>query len=931
MESNSRYLRWLIVLDLASLVVCRTRIDQPPWIRPDTMPEILYQPGTTPRIVHVLCPITGAQANVTWWKGSQLVTVGKELRFRPLTSEHVGKYHCQAENSAGLSKSRDLEVGLAHMPNFVAVAQRLFLMEGQAASISCTAPSGHPTPKVFWNDTGSGLTSRMIVDPDGTLHLPNIVLQDHGAIIECSAEQMGKVHLMKTVELVVSARPQECFEKRRFMYATRNTFLKKYSDAEIYCVVSGPSSPMSWIVPSGVQKALNEDARHLLRIDSSTLATKVRSFNVRCQSDGLENTACVTLTSEPYIPPMKNESRIEGERVVLECDAGGEPKPSIEWFFNGKTVDKRMILGNSIFIPRVTLGDIGVYRCEASNRYGRTHQEVLLNVYRAEPHILVDTECYNTVVGDRLRIPCAALAFKEPLKTWFKNGVGIPGTRNDEFLEFDNVTMANAGNYACRVCEREDRRRCSSYKFEVKVFESTFVRTPEKPTVVSEHEALNISCIPRFADDVIQWRIDGVYKGRGQTFHSKKPRAGTYTCELLRNDVLVTQWDGLVALRSKPAKPRIFNISCGGDGFAHLGWTSAENAVYYEVELLDAQNWQSMDIVTNRTRSKIKLNRCSPCKFRVKSHNEAGFQTSETRHCAPPTKGDTQLLVKEMNITRKARLLSVSWSFPDPRKSCVRVCTHPSGVCLQTEANETTFSLKYTRPNSTFTLSKCDASNSLPPADEISASGYYNCNVVLRISGVLHRQPDSALVLWDFSHDPYCSLTGYLDIDGSESIGVDLHKKQFNLENLEPNRVYCLKLRVFHGDLELRLPSTPDSCFLPGQGWEALESKHLVKLHGDRIILPSNTSLLQLVKGKFEPWVERLSTVHLNMLGDTSIKFLEKSGGLCRVSEAITLKQRESTDWILWLLGVVIVILSVSVTAVVLFRRRSMYYETEVK
>lgn len=77
---------------------------------------------------------------------------------------------------------------------------------------------------------------------------------------------------------------------------------------------------------------------------------------------------------------------IEGESTELNCDAEGDPKPSIEWYHNGQLIksftQSRTTMGGSIqFLDIRPSGpssrdnveqgsDAGVYHCLAKNQYG---------------------------------------------------------------------------------------------------------------------------------------------------------------------------------------------------------------------------------------------------------------------------------------------------------------------------------------------------------------------------------------------------------------------------------------------------------------------------------------------------------------------------------------------------------------------------------
>lgn len=72
---------------------------------------------------------------------------------------------------------------------------------------------------------------------------------------------------------------------------------------------------------------------------------------------------------------MKNKETRYGDAVVLECMAGGSPKPKITWTKDGKPIalTKRHFLAADdqlLFITETTRNDMGTYECELSNKLG---------------------------------------------------------------------------------------------------------------------------------------------------------------------------------------------------------------------------------------------------------------------------------------------------------------------------------------------------------------------------------------------------------------------------------------------------------------------------------------------------------------------------------------------------------------------------------
>lgn len=70
--------------------------------------------------------------------------------------------------------------------------------------------------------------------------------------------------------------------------------------------------------------------------------------------------------------------------VELQCQATGEPVPTIEWLRAGRPLQAgrrlRALPDGSLWLERVEAGDAGVYECVAHNLLGSTTAKVSLAV-----------------------------------------------------------------------------------------------------------------------------------------------------------------------------------------------------------------------------------------------------------------------------------------------------------------------------------------------------------------------------------------------------------------------------------------------------------------------------------------------------------------------------------------------------------------------
>lgn len=87
--------------------------------------------------------------------------------------------------------------------------------------------------------------------------------------------------------------------------------------------------------------------------------------------------ATLTIQERPYfVKEMVGKEATEGESVVLQCMAGGSPKPSIVWSKDGNPIgmtERHFFTAEDqlMIIVDAHLADSGTYICQLNNSLGR--------------------------------------------------------------------------------------------------------------------------------------------------------------------------------------------------------------------------------------------------------------------------------------------------------------------------------------------------------------------------------------------------------------------------------------------------------------------------------------------------------------------------------------------------------------------------------
>ncbi|XP_061090840.1 pro-neuregulin-2, membrane-bound isoform-like isoform X2 [Conger conger] len=96
---------------------------------------------------------------------------------------------------------------------------------------------------------------------------------------------------------------------------------------------------------------------------------------------------CEDCATAPQVKPLKNQSVVEGNKLLLKCEASGKPTPEYKWYRDGsefkksKEVKIKSSKKNSrIQINRARLEDSGNYTCVAENMHGRDNSTSTVTV-----------------------------------------------------------------------------------------------------------------------------------------------------------------------------------------------------------------------------------------------------------------------------------------------------------------------------------------------------------------------------------------------------------------------------------------------------------------------------------------------------------------------------------------------------------------------
>ncbi|CAO1297536.1 unnamed protein product [Diamesa hyperborea] len=150
----------------------------------------------------------------------------------------------------------------------------------------------------------------------------------------------------------------------------------------------------------------------------------------------------------------------EGDRVIFDCVANGNPKPVVKWLRNGEDIDFndldsrfRIIGTGSLQITSVEDGDSSDYQCRASNTVDSLDASATLNV-QVPPKFIQSPSDKIANEKDELELVCSMHGKPTPVIQWLKNGDLITPNEYMQIVGGHNLKIlgligSDAGMFQC--------------------------------------------------------------------------------------------------------------------------------------------------------------------------------------------------------------------------------------------------------------------------------------------------------------------------------------------------------------------------------------------------------------------------------------------------------------------------------------------------
>ncbi|VDD77025.1 unnamed protein product [Mesocestoides corti] len=356
--------------------------------------------------------------------------------------------------------------------NIVTISKRV----GESVSLPCQVPLGYPPPVVTWQTSKDAQldyikeTNRLAIDIDGTLHIAAILPIDDGVTFQCVAnnEIIREQTTGPGYKIIVSY--PEVNQPITFMYQTPYTTLVVAGETlRLQCILAGYPLPSYRWFKNGKDATL-EPNTNIINMGTGLEVSPVTNGSAgqyRCQG---VNEATMTTQNYEYEVTVKSAPKLvvhpvdttvpENGSVVFTCEAQADPRPKIRWTVNGLDPSfyldgvRKLISGNSMILNNLTVDDIAVIQCNASNSFGYDFVNAYINVLREPPYIYEGPpKNLRQAEGPPVLLPCRSYSAPKALVSWRKDGRPINGGRyqvqENGDLIIESGRVADTGLYEC--------------------------------------------------------------------------------------------------------------------------------------------------------------------------------------------------------------------------------------------------------------------------------------------------------------------------------------------------------------------------------------------------------------------------------------------------------------------------------------------------
>ncbi|XP_058618891.1 basement membrane-specific heparan sulfate proteoglycan core protein isoform X18 [Onychostoma macrolepis] len=470
-------------------------------------------------------------------------------------SSDSGTYLCVGTNTVGSSEAQ-IEVFVRRgeiIPSGVTIQPSIAsVMEGETLDLNCIVPGTSPA-SVKWSREGGLLSSNHQVL--GTqLRILQASVDDNGEYI-CQVED-GPLPRRASVSVSVISSSSR-LQSPIISIEPHSAAVKQGESASFRCRVHGGADPvrLEWKPTNNLPLPDNVKIGADNSLMTITNAQAKNQGTYRCVASNLfgmtHSIASLIVRESPkaVVTPAGPMRIRVGDPINLECQAAGEPRPSVRWHRldnNRKTMLSSPVPADSSAIMQILVArpeDSGTYVCTAQNNQGTTETRIEVFVEGGPqvptvPRASVREPMIVVVESSTATLHCDAHGFPKPTITWSKERSSLPWRHKivDNSLVLPNVGRQDSGQY---VCNATNHMGTSEVTIMLEVDTPPYATSLPDDVSVRVGEVIRLQCLAhgtpplRFEWTKVNGSLPPTAQQQGgdlQINLAKESDAGTYKC-----------------------------------------------------------------------------------------------------------------------------------------------------------------------------------------------------------------------------------------------------------------------------------------------------------------------------------------------------------------------------------------------------------------
>ncbi|KAM9505208.1 basement membrane-specific heparan sulfate proteoglycan core protein-like isoform 16-T16 [Salvelinus alpinus] len=496
-----------------------------------------------------------------------------------IKSSDSGTYLCVGTNSIGSSEARievtvNRAIGGDTISSVITIQPSIAdVQEGQSLDLNCFVP-GNPPPAVTWRRESGRLSANHQVL--GTkLRILSAGPDDSGKYICLVEGGPGTPVRQASVSISVTATSSR-LQTPIISIEPHSASLRQGESASFKCRVYGGAEPirLEWKLSNNQPLPDNVKVGHYGTVITIADARPSNQGTYNCVATnlfGITQSIVSLIIRESPVATVTPQGPVQvrmGEPINLECQASGEPRPSVTWHrldSARNTMLSSPVPMESNAVMQVLVArpeDSGTYVCTARNDEGTTETRVEVIVEGAgqvpvTPRASVPDPLMVVVEGQSTTLRCDARGFPVPKITWSKLRAPLPWRHKvvDNTLILPSVGRADSGEY---ICNATNNMGTTEVTIMLDVETPPYATSLPDDVAVRVGEVIRLQCLAHGTPPLLlQWtKLNGslstradVQGGDLQINLAIPEDAGTYKC-VATNKVGTSEAHAKVTVRS---------------------------------------------------------------------------------------------------------------------------------------------------------------------------------------------------------------------------------------------------------------------------------------------------------------------------------------------------------------------------------------------